>query len=103
VLYGIKQAGCEWYHHFYAVMCKLGFTCCQAENVVFYKYMDEDALIVAMDVDNLTMARSLKQAILHFKDGLRETLHIKDLGELHWLLGIEVKRDHVRCTITLLQ
>ena len=70
VLYGLKQAGCEWYHHFYEVMCKLNFTCCQAEHAVFYKYMDEDVLIVAMDVDDLTMARSSKQAILQFKDGL---------------------------------
>jgi len=79
VLYGLKQARCEWYHHFYAVLCKLGFTRCQAEHAVFYKYTDEDALIVAMDIDDLIMARSLKQAILHFKDGLQETLHIKDL------------------------
>ena len=84
-------------------MCKLGFTCCQAEHVVFYRYMDEEALIVAMDVDDLTMAGSLKHAILCFKDRLHQTLHIKDLGELHWLLGIEVKRDHVRHTVALLQ
>ena len=85
-------------------MCKLCFTHCQAEHaVVFYKYTDKDSLIVAMDIDDLTMARSSKQAILHFKDGLQETLCIKDLGELHWLLGIEVKRDRVRCTVTLSQ
>ena len=64
--YGLKQARHKWYHHFYAVMCKLGFIHCQAEHAVFYKYTDEDTLIVAMDVDDLTMARSSKQAILHF-------------------------------------
>jgi len=53
-----------------------------------------------MDVDDLTMAGSLKQAILHFKDGLWETLCIRDLGELHWIMGIEVKRDCVRCKDT---
>jgi len=62
-------------------MCKLGFTCCQAEHVVFYRYMDEEALIVAVDVNDLTMAGSSK----------------------HALLGIEVKRDHARHTIALLQ
>jgi len=102
-LYGLKQAGCEWYHHFYEVMCKLSFTRCQAKHAVFYNYTDEDVLIVAVDVDDLTMAGSSKQVILQFKDRLCETLHIKDLGELHWLLGIEVKRDRVRHTITLSQ
>src|SRR5882724_10731465 len=103
VLYGLKQAGCEWYHHFYKVMHKLGFTHCQAEHAVFYKYTDEDTLIMAVDFENLTMARSSKQMILCFKDSLCKTLHIKDLGELHWLLGIEVKRDCARCTKSLSQ
>jgi len=66
VLYGLKQARCKWYHHFYKVMHKLDFTHCQAKHVVFYKYTDEDALIMAVDVNDLTMARSSKQIILHF-------------------------------------
>ena len=69
-IYDLKQAGCEWYHHFYKVMHKLGFTHCQDKHAVFYKYTDEDSLIMAVDIDDLTMARSSKQTILHFKDGL---------------------------------
>jgi len=49
-------------------MCKLGFMHCQAKHMVLYKYTDEDSLIGAMDIDDLTMARSSKQAILRFKD-----------------------------------
>src|SRR5882724_838993 len=84
-------------------MHKLGFTHCQSEHAIFYKYRDEYTLIMAVDVDNLTMARSSKQMILCFKDSLCKTLHIKDMGELHWLLGIEVKRDCARCTKSLSQ
>ena len=61
--------------------------------MVFYRYMGEDTIIVAMDVDNLTMARNSKKTILGFKNQLHEIFKIKDLGDLHWLLGIEVKRD----------
>ena len=102
-LYGLKQAGREWYHHFYEVMLKLGLTRCQAEHAVFYRYTNEGALIVAVDVDDLTMAGSSKQVILGFKDHLHENFQIKDLGDLRWLLGIEVKRDHARHTVSLSQ
>jgi len=27
------------------------------------------------------------------KDGVKESVEITDLGEIHWLLGIELKRD----------
>jgi len=38
---------------------------------VFYKYTDQDTLIMAVDIDDLiTMTRSSKQTILHFKDSL---------------------------------
>jgi hypothetical protein len=39
------------------------------------------------------MAGNSKDTIREFKDELRTVLKIKDLGDLHWLLGIQVKRD----------
>ena len=33
-IYDLKQAGCEWYHHFYKVMHKIDFTHCQDEHAV---------------------------------------------------------------------
>src|SRR5882724_9315602 len=92
-LYGLKQAGREWYLLIYNVMWELGFTRCQTEHAVFYHYVDEDALIVAVDVDDLTMAGNTQCAIATFKLQLSCRFKIKDLGDLCWLLGIEVKRD----------
>ena len=42
-------------------MHKLRFKQCQAEaaeHTVFYRYMGKDVVIVAVDVDNLTMAET---------------------------------------------
>ena len=63
---------------------------------MFYRYTGKDAIIVTVDVDDLTMAGNSKKTILGFKNQRREIFKIKDLGDLHWLLGIEVKRDHVK-------
>ena len=38
-----------------------------------------------------------------FKDQLHDQFKIKELGNLHWLLGIEFKCDHVECMISFLQ
>jgi hypothetical protein len=41
--------------------------------------------------------------VVELKSKLREHVEITDLGELHWLLGIEIKRDREARTISLLQ
>jgi Reverse transcriptase (RNA-dependent DNA polymerase) len=90
--YGLKQSGREWYDMFCKIMYQFDFTRCEAEHAVFHRYADHDALIVAVDVNDLTMAGSSKGTIRRFKDELHTVLKIKDLGDLSWLLGIEVKR-----------
>ena len=77
-------------------MHKFSFTQYQAKHAIFYRYVDEDALIITVDVDDLTMAGNSKKMSLSFKDQLHMIFKIKDLGDLCWLLGIEVKRDHTK-------
>jgi Reverse transcriptase (RNA-dependent DNA polymerase) len=62
--------------------------------------MRKDALIIAVGVDDLTMAGNSKESIQRFKNDLQTTFKIKDLGDLHWLLRIEVKRDRESCMIS---
>ena len=60
-------------------------------------------LVATVDMDDLTMARNTKKKVLVFKNQLHEIFKIKDLGDLHWWLGIEVKRDCAKRQITFLQ
>ena len=72
-------------------MLELGFTHCQDEHVVFYCYMDEDVLIMAVNVNDIMIAGNTKKSIPTFKHYLGHKFKIKDLGESCWLLGINVK------------
>ena len=45
------------------------------------------------------MADNLKNVIHKFKDELHTMVKIKDVGDLYWLLGIEVECDHRLCTV----
>jgi len=56
-----------------------------------------------VDVDDLMMTGNSWSTIAMFKQQLGCKFKIKDLGELHWLLGIEVKWDCTACTISFSQ
>jgi hypothetical protein len=92
-LYGLRQGGREWYEHLCRIMSQLGFTMCRVENAVFYRHKDGNFLVIAVDTDDMLMAGSVRKAIEDFKSELSARVKIKDLGDVHWLLGIEVARN----------
>jgi Reverse transcriptase (RNA-dependent DNA polymerase) len=66
----LRQAGCEWYELLCKIMHGLNFKRCRVEHVVFYKHKAGDTLFIAADVDDMTIARSSRDAIQRFKEGL---------------------------------
>ena len=99
VIYGLKQSGREWYDKLKCTLLSIGFTRCRVEHAVFYRY-DQDVIVLAVDVDDITIAGDSKRGIKRFKEQLSARYKIKDLGDLNWLLGLEVTRDRGRRTIT---
>jgi hypothetical protein len=92
-LYGLRQGSREWYEHLCTIMSQLGFTMCRVENAVFYRHKDGNFLVIAVNTDDMLMAGSVRKAIEEFKGELSARVKIKDLGDVHWLLGIEVARN----------
>jgi hypothetical protein len=54
-------------------------------------------------VDDITLAGINKTTIETFKQSFGKHVSFTDGGEIHWLLGIEIKRDRQKCTIMLRQ
>jgi hypothetical protein len=54
-------------------------------------------------VDDCTIAASNARLVEEFKAGLRKHVEVTDLGELHWMLGPETKRDREAGTIQISQ
>lgn len=50
-------------------------------------------IIVLVHIDDCTIAATAIMLIEHFKKEIAKHVEITDLGELHWLLGIEIRRD----------
>ncbi|KAF5383863.1 hypothetical protein D9615_003633 [Tricholomella constricta] len=85
------------------MMKKLGFSRCEVDTSVFYRRVGKGLIIVLVHVDDCTIAATSISEITMFKCLIAEHVEITDLGELHWLLGIEIKRDRDRRSISLSQ
>ena len=59
--------------------------------------------ILAIDVDDITIAGNSPRAIKWFKDNLSSRYGIKDMGILRWLLGIGIERDREKRMISFSQ
>ena len=69
---------------------------------MFYQF-DQDATILAVDVDNITITGNSPRAIKQFKDNLSLRYSIKYIGSLQWLLRIGIERDREKRTISFSQ
>ena len=91
-IYGLRQSGHEWYADLMATLTSIGFKRCRVEHAVFYRFY-EDVMILAVDVDDITIAGNSPRAMKRFKEDLGSRYGFKDMGNLQWLLGIGIKRD----------
>ncbi len=100
-LYGSKQGAHEWYQKLRRVFLTLGYSICQADEAVFYKFSKDKYTIVTAATNDFTIIADSKEAIALIKKQLREHFEMTDLGEIKWLLGISVHRNREARTITL--
>jgi hypothetical protein len=103
-LYGLKQSGRRWYQKLVKIMAEgLGFKRSDVDQAVFYKRERGLLIIVLVHVDDCTIAANRPQLIRKFKIEIAKHVEITDLGELHWILGIEVRRIRERRLLLLSQ
>ena len=104
-LYGLKQSGRRWYQKLSSIFESLDFHKCSVDQAVFYKANKDknEVTVVAVHVDDCTIAATNLKLIDEFKAGLRKHVEVTDLGELHWMLGVEIKRDRRAGTIHMSQ
>jgi hypothetical protein len=95
-LYGLKQSGRHWYQKLSSVFKSLGFMQCGVDQAVYFKVVVTKGklTIVVVHVDDCTIVANTIHLIDELKASLSKHFEVTDLGELHWMLGIEVKHDH---------
>ena len=88
-MYGLKQAPRTWYGKIDNFPMSLGFTKSKADPNLYYKAVDGDQVILLLYVDDLFLTGEEK-LILDSKRKLIVEFEMKDLGMMHYFLGLEV-------------
>jgi hypothetical protein len=95
-LYGLKQAPRAWYARMDNYLRRLGFSKSHADPNLYYKVMDNAPVILLLYVDDLFITGE-ESLIIQCKKELASEFDMKDLGLMHYYLGLEVwqKRGEV--------
>ena len=88
-LYGLKQAPRAWYARIDGYLVNLGFTKSDIDPNLYYKVVDGESLNLVLYVDDLFLIGA-KKLIAWCKRELTYELEMKDLGLMHYFLGLEV-------------
>ncbi|KAM2607610.1 hypothetical protein TB2_036145 [Malus domestica] len=91
-LYGLKQAPRAWYEKLHTALSSLGFLGSQNDHSLFVK-QTPDLVFILVYVDDILVTGPNSQACRDTISQLSALFLIKDLGPLHFFLGIEVKRS----------
>jgi len=92
-LYGLKQAPRAWYARLCGKLISLGFKSSKADTSLFYYNKGNQIIFVLVYVDDIIVASSSADATKALLSDLQRDFALKDLGDLHYFLGIEVKRN----------
>ena len=88
-LYGLKQEPRTWYNRIDSFLISLGFTKSKEDSNLYYKVEEGNPVILLLYVDDMFVTCE-DGLIDDTKRKLAAEFDMKDLGVLHYFLGMEV-------------
>nr|XP_020149609.1 uncharacterized mitochondrial protein AtMg00810-like [Aegilops tauschii subsp. strangulata] len=92
-LYGLKQAPRAWFARFAAFVRTIGFRDCRSDPSLFVLQSGDGAAYLLLYVDDIVLAASSSTLLHRLQQQLSAEFSMKDLGPLHYFMGIAVTRD----------
>lgn len=100
-IYGLKQAGRQWYIVLRDAFLALGYVVCESDHAVFIRIRGDDISVVGVQVDNMIVIGDGDDMIDRMKRELLTYFDMTDQGPIHWIVGLEVKIDESAGTLSL--
>jgi Reverse transcriptase (RNA-dependent DNA polymerase) len=85
------------------IVTEMGYTHLESDHTVFIRVCDGTFSIIALYMDNISMASNDLNIIKQDKLKLKQKYQMMDLGEISWILGMCITCDHEKGTIALSQ
>jgi transposase InsO family protein len=102
-LYGLKQAGRAWYEKIHLALVELGFHALHADTCIYQLRRGSLVMLIALYVDDLLLLSNSLDGLTALKQDLARRFAMKDLGEAHYVLGIQIDRNRAARTLHISQ
>ncbi|CAB4008956.1 Hypothetical predicted protein, partial [Paramuricea clavata] len=89
-IYDLKQSPCCWNSVLDRKLKNMGFVQTTDDPCIYIKEEGGEIFIIAMYVDDILLAGKNGQKINEVKQALAEQFQMKDMGQLHYFLGVKV-------------
>ncbi|OMO89257.1 hypothetical protein CCACVL1_07965 [Corchorus capsularis] len=89
-LYGLRQAPRAWFDRFSTFLLSFGFTCSVADSSLFVLQSSRGTILLLLYVDDIILTGSNSHFLRDFIAALGREFSMKDLGPLHYFLGVSV-------------
>jgi hypothetical protein len=98
-LYGLRQALRAWNVKLDSTLKRMGFGQIPHEATIYRRGNSGNALLVGVCVDDLVITSTKDVEVSAFKEKMKTTFQMSDLGPLSFYLGIEVHQGDFRITL----
>ncbi|POM63921.1 Hypothetical protein PHPALM_20621, partial [Phytophthora palmivora] len=106
-LYGLKQAPRIWYALLNKFLVSIEFCRCKKEYCLYRQKWEVNGVthivLICVYVDDITIAASSMILMQKVKTQLASRFTMKDLGDIHYLLKMEIKRDRTNKILSMSQ
>ena len=92
-LYGLKQAPRAWFQRFATYIASIGFIGSKSDSSLFIYRRGADMAYLLLYVDDIILTTSSSTLLHSLIASLRTKFSMTDMGDLHYFLGISVKRS----------
>ena len=102
-LYGLKQSPRAWYLKLDQQLHQLGFKRSTADNSIYSMSTAVGFVILALYVDDFLLSSNNITLLRQIKSQLQQGFKMKDLGEAHYILGMQITHKRAEKSIHLHQ
>lgn len=96
-LYGLKQTSRAWFERITSTLRKFGFTSSKCDGSLFICNTKDHKTFLLAYVDDILITGSSSQEIYGLITALNHEFSLRDLGQVNYFLGVEVKGSKEGC------
>ena len=100
-IYGLKQSPCCWNTALDDHLKKMKFVQTKGDPCIYVSKDGAETVIIAVYVDDILIAGKTDKRIAEVKAAIANRFAVKDMGDLHYFLGVKVVQDLKAGTIWL--